>query len=75
MGPRLVAHDPSVRVGIFAAERPKASIRGHLPSEAGEESRRVSAYARATPVARFASVNYTMSATSGALPAMTRPIP
>jgi len=37
MGPRLVAHDPSVRVGILAAKRPKAFRRGHLPSCAREE--------------------------------------
>ncbi len=36
MGSPIVAHDPSVRVGILAAQRPKAFRRGHLPSEAGE---------------------------------------
>jgi len=40
MSPRLVAHDPSVAVR-----------RRHLPSEAGEENRKVSAYEHAAPVA------------------------
>ena len=36
MSSETEASDPSVRVGILAAQRPKAFRRGHLPSEAGE---------------------------------------